>query len=62
MTERTNGHSDISASAISDTLPESRCDHLWLKKAGSDYRANPAEICAKCDTVRRSCPKCGEKL
>ena len=47
------------------TLPEmevNECDHLWLTKAGSDYRANPAEICAKCDTVRRSCPKCGVKL
>ena len=47
------------------TLPEmevNECDHLWLTKAGSGYRANPAEICAKCDTVRRYCPKCGEKL
>ena len=47
------------------TLPEmevTECDHLWLTKAGSDYRANPAEICAKCDTVRRYCPNCEEKL
>ena len=53
---------DIGASATSDTLPEYECDHLWLTKAGSDYRANPAEICAKCDTVRRYCPNCEEKL
>ena len=41
-------HSDISASAISDTLPESECDHLWLNKAGAGYRENPVEVCAKC--------------
>ena len=45
-----------------ETTDDRICEHLWLTKAGSDYRANPAEICAKCDTVRRSCPKCGEKL
>ena len=45
-----------------ETTDDRICEHLWLKKAGSEYRANPAEICAKCDTVRRYCPKCGEKL
>jgi len=58
----TQEHPDIGASATSDTLPEYECDHLWVHRAGSGYRANPVELCAKCDTVRRSCPKCGEKL
>ena len=40
--------SDIRASAISDVLPESECNHLWLNKAGADYRLNPVEVCAKC--------------
>lgn len=41
-------HSDISASSSSDTLPESKCDHLWLTKAGTGYRFNFVEVCARC--------------
>ena len=44
--------SDISASSDSDTLPEYECDHLWLNKAGADYRSNPIEVCAKCGEER----------
>ena len=39
---------EISASATSDVLPEYECDHLWLTKAGSEYRFKFVEWCAKC--------------
>lgn len=28
------------------------CDHLWVSKAGSGYRENPVEVCAKCGVER----------
>ena len=36
-TERTNGHPDIRASAISDTLPEYECEHHGVDGGGTDY-------------------------
>ena len=44
---------------VTNTNPDTvtHCDHLWVHRAGSGYRANPVEICAKCDTER----KIGEK-
>jgi hypothetical protein len=55
-------HLDISASATSDTLPESECDHQWVHKAGAGYRATPVAICVKCYAEKTYCPKSGEKL
>ena len=57
----TNGHSDIGASATSDTLPENECDHQWVHKAGAGYRATPVAICVKCYAEKRYCAKCGVK-
>ena len=43
---------NIRASATSDILPESECDHLWLTKAGTEYRFKFVELCAKCGEER----------
>ena len=43
-----NEHSEISASATSDMLPENECDHQWVNKAGAGYRATSVAICVKC--------------
>jgi hypothetical protein len=42
----------ISASDNSYELHENECDHLWFSKAGSGYRENPVEMCAKCRVER----------
>ena len=56
-----NEHSEISASATSDTLPENECDHYGVDSGGTDYygTSNPPQ---ECDWNYSFCPMCGEQL
>ena len=38
------------------------CAHLWVHRAGSEYRANPVEFCAKCDIKKPPCDHYGIDL
>ena len=61
MIELTKAHSDIRASAISDTLPEYECEHYGVDSGGTDYygTSNPPQ---ESDWNYPFCPKCGERL
>lgn len=49
-----NGIEPISAisESESDGEVDKTCNHLWLNKAGTGYRSNPVEVCAKCGEER----------
>ena len=53
----TNGHSDISASATSDTMPKSECDHRVVAWFTISFIESLIE-----QGYFVFCPKCGEKL
>lgn len=47
--------------------PKTECEHIWVNKAGSTYRAYPVEVCIKCYTehtrsATRTCTHYGVDL
>ena len=44
--------SNVTEEPLTSGILSKGCDHLWLNKAGADYRSNPVEVCAKCGEER----------
>ena len=44
--------SNVTEEPLTSEILSKGCDHLWLNKAGADYRSNPVEVCAKCGEER----------